>query len=113
MLGRPLMFRRRLLLAATLGALVSCDSGYQVTVHSPCDRQLEVDFLADQSDLPGFGVDIQRIVEIVPADSDNAYGVLDGDDSAVGILLMSGPWSGEVIRSSENTVIIPRDACPT
>jgi hypothetical protein len=107
------MFGRTLLLAATVGALASCDSGYQLTIHSPCDRQLEVDFLADQSDLPTSGIDVQRTVEIVPANCDNAYGVLDGDDSAIGILLMSGPRSGDVIRSFENRVIIPRDACPT
>jgi hypothetical protein len=104
---------KALLLTSALFVLVSCDPGYSMQIHNGCDAQLKMDLLTDASQLPGSGVDIRRVPDVVPAHSDISYSVLDDDGSAVGVFLMSGPRSGDVVRSIDNEVVIPHDACPS
>ena len=102
--------RKALLLAAALLALVSCDPGYTMQIHNGCAVSMRMHLLAD----PGTDVERYPNVVVVAAHDDVSYSMIEEDDkSAAGVLLISGPRSGDVVRATDNAVVIPRDACPS
>lgn len=94
-----------------LVAMTACDSGYGVKITNLCDLPLNVEIIADPEDTTGTDSSGEPAATTIAANSDTTLSTIDDDSESYGILLVTGPRDGEVIRSSDNGVVIPTSAC--
>lgn len=100
-----------LVVGVLLVGMTACDSGYGVKITNPCDHPLDVEIIADPENGTGANSSGEHAATTIAADSDTTLSTIDDDSESYGILLLTGPRAGEVIRSSDNGVVIPSSAC--